>query len=208
MKMRVEVIKEAGYEESLYGLGLSYGLTSDIMQFEFRGPLFEKVRKASLKLYDKDEGHNKFLESMQVWIYIDAPRYWWQEFDTYRVGTSKQSESTIHTIMQKEVTQDNFNEPIKEETLVSMNLDILQYKMAKLLNDEESMLKYFRSIKTNLPEGYLQARVVNTNYKVLRNIFSQRNKHKLEEWKYFIKTIYDALEYNVYLQDLFKKGTK
>jgi hypothetical protein len=32
-----------------------------------------------------------------VWCEINAPRYWWQEMDTYRVGAERlSSESTMH----------------------------------------------------------------------------------------------------------------
>lgn len=39
-----------------------------------------------------------------VWVEITAPRYWWSEFDTYKIGTSANSESTMHTIL-----KENFN---------------------------------------------------------------------------------------------------
>ncbi|MCK9240314.1 hypothetical protein [Desulfocurvus sp.] len=51
------------------------------------------------KLAPLDKGHNKVLESMCVWLDVRMPRYWWQEFDTYRVGVTKQSESTMHILI-------------------------------------------------------------------------------------------------------------
>jgi len=78
--MDVKILEEAGYKHALYGISLSYNKDIENM---------EKVSKSLCKL---DGGHNKFLESIVVWLEINAARYWWQEFDTYRVGITKQSE--------------------------------------------------------------------------------------------------------------------
>ena len=58
----------------------------------------------------KGGGHDKFLESIQVWFVMDMPRYFWQEFDTYRVGGSKQSESTMYTLGKRKLSTSDFVE--------------------------------------------------------------------------------------------------
>lgn len=142
------------------------------------------------KLYNKHGGHNKFLESMQVWIDIDAPRYFWSEMDTYRVGMTKQSESTVHTILRDPLTPHNFQEEeIQEDYLIYLN---------QLIQDKE-----FLKLKRALPEGFLQRRVCSTNYMTLRNIIKQRKNHKLPEWKYFCQEIYNQIEYPEFMEDLF-----
>ena len=83
--MNVTVLNEAGYQEALLGLSLSYEQSLD------------KMPAVAERLAQRDNGHNKFLESIVVWLDVIAPRYWWQEFDTYRIGVSKQSSSTMHT---------------------------------------------------------------------------------------------------------------
>lgn len=41
--------------------------------------------------------HAKVLRGVNVYVEINAPRYWWQEMDTYRVGTERlSSESSLH----------------------------------------------------------------------------------------------------------------
>ena len=54
--------------------------------------------------------HMKFMRQIQVWTDITMPRYWWSEFDTYKVGTSANSTSTMHKLFNKqsEVTLDLF----------------------------------------------------------------------------------------------------
>ena len=46
--------------------------------------------------------HMKFMRQIQVWADITMPRYWWSEFDTYKVGTSANSTSTMHKLFNKQ----------------------------------------------------------------------------------------------------------
>ena len=168
--MNVKILNECGYNEALTGLSLSYNVedTSALAQI-------------ANKLAGKDGGHNKFLESMVVWIDIDAPRYWWSQFDTYRTGTSKQSESTMHTILKRNLTQDDFESSIDGAYLDMLNQLIIE--------------KQFDDIKNLLPEGFLQRRIVCTNYKVLRSIHKQRFTHKLPQWQKFCNTVLENVEF-------------
>jgi len=167
--MKISVLKEAGYEEALLGISLSYN-----------SPLSRMPRRAAA-LAPLDGGHNKFLEHIYVWLDIQAPRYWWSQFDTYRVGTSKQSESTMHTLLSGELKQHHFQYEVPEQILNVLNAYIRagDLEMAKAI----------------LPESFLQRRIVTTNYKVLRNIVHQRSTHKLQEWRVFCSQLGKHLEY-------------
>jgi len=184
MNCDLRIMEEQGYLQALYGLSLSYNQS------------INKMKELSKILFKKDGGHNKFLESIQIWLDINMPRYWWQEFDTYRVGVTKQSESTMHTLFKKELTQNDFIESIYEDTLKNLNSNIIWYNEA---TTKEAKNYWFRQIKRNLPEGFLQKRVVCTNYKVLRNIIQQRNHHRLAEWQFFISYIQDNCKYKEFL---------
>ena len=177
--MEVIVKNESGYQQAVEGIGFSYGITD-----------YERLKGVAYKLCDKDGGHNKFLESIQVWIEITAARYWWQEFDTYRVGTTKQSESTIHTIAKKPLTREDFEHPVPLESINYINGLIRNYN-----RNGQAKKTWFNLIKANLPEGYLQKRMVCTNYKVLSNMIAQRKKHVLHEWHYFIEEVLKQLEH-------------
>lgn len=50
----------------------------------------------------------KFMRMIHVQADVNAPLYWWKEFDTYKVATVANSESTMHTIAQREFTIDDF----------------------------------------------------------------------------------------------------
>lgn len=179
--MEVKIVQEAGYPAAVTGIGLSFGVKDS-----------DRLEKVALKLADKDGGHNKFLESLQVWMLIDAARYWWQEFDTYRVGTTKQSESTIHTICRTMLSQKDFEYEILPATIEYLNDLINRYN-----NETDTIVKkdLFNKIKANLPEGYLQTRMVCTNYKTLRNMIWQRRNHKLQEWHTFIDALKEQIEF-------------
>lgn len=52
--------------------------------------------------------HAKFMRQIFVSVDITAPLYWWSEADTYKVGTTANSTSTMHKIMSKPFTEDLF----------------------------------------------------------------------------------------------------
>jgi hypothetical protein len=178
--MRARVISEHGYEEAMLGISLSWASS------------VERSKKIAEKLAHKQGGHNKFLESIIVWMDVTAPRYWWQEFDTYRVGVTKQSESTMHTICKSELSVESFEGFVSPYHINHLNELIARYKETELKDRKEA---YFISIKQNLPEGFLQRRIVCLNYKALQNMHGQRMHHRLPEWKIFFNVSLEHPEF-------------
>lgn len=183
--MEVQILEEAGYVWALCGASLSFKDESIPFKDWWTPERFQSMEKTSKGLAFKDGGHNKFLESMQVWVYVKAPRGWWQEFDTYRSGITKNSASTMHTIQRRPITLDDC-EPFTDNRVVNVFNDILieatdNFSSTKMLKGEE-----LEKVKWNLPEGFLQSRIVNTNYKTIRNMILQRRSHRLPQWQLFI----------------------
>ena len=52
--------------------------------------------------------HRKFLRQILVCVDITAPRYWWIEFDTYKIGTTSNSCSTMHKLNAEPLNVDMF----------------------------------------------------------------------------------------------------
>lgn len=52
--------------------------------------------------------HRKFLRQIFVSVDITAPTYWWSEFDTYKIGTTANSTSTMHKVMSQRFTPSLF----------------------------------------------------------------------------------------------------
>ena len=51
----------------------------------------------------------KFRRMIVVYVDITAPMYWWKEADTYKIGTVRNSCSTMHKIHAKEFTLEDFS---------------------------------------------------------------------------------------------------
>lgn len=182
--------------EALFGIGLSFGLTSGIKSVaKLKGaPEYSRLMKVARGLAHKQGGHNKFLETIMFTLDIDAPRYWWSQFDTYRVGISKQSESTMHTIMAREITDDDFEDGMFEHITEELNAIRSDYLKAEAEGDEEAKTRCFMDMKAALPEAFLQRRIVVVNLKTLQNMYMQRKNHRLPQWREFFEDIRRQLE--------------
>jgi len=196
--MEVKILGEAGYEWALAGTSLSF--KDEAISFDEWWTIerFDRMKKTCRGMAFNDGGHNKFLESMQLWIFIKAPRGWWQEFDTYRVGTTKNSASTMHTIQKRPTTIFDFEEGT-DGRIINIFNDILIEVTDNFNNTKRLKGEDLQRVKWNIPEGFLQSRIVNTNYKVLRNMFNQRWNHNLKQWRHFISSIKEQCQYVDYL---------
>ena len=175
--MKIHYLKHTGVDECLQGLGLSYGLTSPYECWQdVPDEVQERVKSVAQKLAGKGGGEDKFLRMVQYWWSIQAPRYWWSEADTFKISTTAQSESTMHTIMHRELTQEDFEKPISYPYLYHLNLLIKKYKETK---DKELFLQ----LKNDLPEGFLQRRIWQLSLAQMLNIYRQRKAHRLPEWR-------------------------
>ena len=142
--------------------------------------------------------YRKFMRMMPVYVRITAPLYWWKEFDTYKVGTVANSCSTMHKIMDKEFTLEDFSvERMSDYLLVGVEalvdtlntLRDLYINYDKYDDPETPKQKIWDSVIQLLPSSYNQTRNVMMNYEVLANIYKSRKDHKLDEWREFCKWI-------------------
>ena len=204
--MKTVILGEYGYEWALLGLSKSFKLRRIPHKEWWTKERFEKLKKTATGMAHKDGGHNKFLESIVVWIDIEAPRAWWQEFDTYRVGMTKQSDSTMHTIHKGEVLYDDF-ESNTDEKMVDLFNEILRDVTNNFTKKSRLSGCDLQRVKLALPEGFLQSRVVCTNYKTLRNMFIQRHNHNFTQWEHFICDVYEQVEHPELLpKEAYKKA--
>ena len=195
--MKINIIEINGTYTALFGLGLSYGITSDCKSLTALltdTDLCNRLLETATRLAHKQGGHNKFLESINISLDITAPRYWWSEFDTYRVGVTKQSESTIHTLGKRDLTADDFEHNLPFDILTIFNNIIDRYRCTENKKEKENL---FLTLKNLLPEGYLQRRIVVLNAKTLQNIIAQRINHRLPEWKQFCDTLRNSLPFHI-----------
>lgn len=138
------------------------------------------------KLANGGAVHAKYRRMIPVWVTINAPLYWWKEFDTYKVGTVCNSCSTMHKIHSKEFSLDDFS----HEHLIRSNVGWLKRTIKRLNEDRLLFVEngdkddWWQLIQM-LPTSYNQKRTVMLNYEVLVNIYKWRRNHKLDEWHTF-----------------------
>ena len=86
-----------------------------------------------------------------------------------------------------------FEYPVFQDTLDALNDVIREYGSPLVTADWKKFLE--KVIANNMPDGYLQTRLLNVNAKCLRNMYFQRREHKLREWRDFCAWIKDELPY-------------
>lgn len=142
--------------------------------------------------------HRKFLRQIFITVDITAPLYWWKEFDTYKIGTTANSTSTMHKLSSTPITLDCFEiDDYIETRLGNINANtIIQYcEDLRLKYLETKDIRYWKELIRWLPESWLQTRTITMNYENIFNICRQRKGHKLTEWKQFIDWV-KTLPYN------------
>ena len=128
--------------------------------------------------------HRKFIRQIFVSVDIQAPLYWWKEFDTYKVGTVANSTSTMHKIHSKPFDVEDFS----HDHLTPGGLSVLRQLVDSLedfrrLYLETKDKQYWYTLIQLLPSSYNQLRTCTMNYENIRQIYFARKEHKLEEWR-------------------------
>lgn len=138
---------------------------------------------------------SKFLRQINVSVDITAPLYWWKEADTYKVGTTANSTSTMHKLTSKPIEYSDFSIDNFDEDWIDIFYNIISEceHMRKMYLQTKDR-SYWRALIQLLPESYNQTRTWTANYAVLRNIYFARRNHKLDEWRDFCKWI-ESLPY-------------
>lgn len=160
--------------------------TMNTANFQFH--LGEADFELMKKLASAGNDHGKFMRMINVTCDIVAPLYWWKEADTYSVGVTKNSCSTMHKIHDKEFTEEDFSfENLSEEArkagIIEIVLDMLNIARTGYLASNDKA--YWWDMIQLLPCSYNQRRTVQLNYAVLKNIYNARRAHKLDEWHDF-----------------------
>ena len=143
------------------------------------------------RLYKAGTEHRKYLRQIFVSMDITAPLYWWKEADTYRIGVTTNSCSTMHKIHAKPFELDDFS----HEHVSSWNMNTLKYVIDCLNADRENYLitkdkDYWWQLIQLLPSSYNQRRTITMNYENVMTIINQRKGHKLDEWNDLVEELY------------------
>ena len=198
--MKFETLNVSGFESAMRGMRnplKSYDKADskiEMIDMEFRpgvgkfiiGPNDYKLAK---NLWKGGAEHRKWMRQVIVWVDITAPRYFFQEWDTYKIGTSANSESTMHTLLKEDFDEHEFEWPKFDNADWDIEAAFKKYinvirTVRDRANDDPAYKEYYQQIlKAMLPESFLQKRTVCLNYEVLATMYRQRKNHRLPQWR-------------------------
>lgn len=167
-----------------------------------------------MKLCKAGSDHRKFMRQIFVSVDITAPLYWWKEYDTYKVGTTANSCSTMHKIHSKKLSLGDFSCDRLVKTNDGWVADADGCKWFDPLTSLETIIHVLNACRDNfiatnnkiwwyqmiqlLPTSYNQLRTCTLTYENLANIYHARRNHKLDEWHRFCEWI-ESLPYSEFI---------
>lgn len=209
--MKFEKTEVFNFEGAMHGMRnplCSWGKNDTYVDYENNIHIGENDMNLAQRLIKAGNEHRKFMRQIMVSVDITAPLYWWKEFDTYKVGTTANSTSTMHKLASTPITIDCFEtddydrtlsladheDPLSEiATFEEDVIYVLENIRQKYLETKDK--RYWKELIRWLPESWLQTRTITMDYENLRNMYFQRKNHKLTEWsKSFIKWV-ESLPY-------------
>ena len=151
--------------------------------------------------------HRKFLRQILVSVDITAPLYWYSEFDTYKVATTANSCSKMHTVQYYPITLDLIShDHMTQEALdeVESYLEFIEKRRQVYVATGDKAAWY--DMIQMIPESWNQKRTVTMNYETLYGMIYHRylaTPHKLDEWHTLCQ---DAIDNCPYVKELIVDG--
>ena len=200
--IKIENIEVFGWEAAIRGMRNpmnSWDKSDSIFNAGFGSNgtiLGEDDLKLMQSLIRAGTDHSKFMRMINVTMDITAPMYWAKELDTYKVGTVRNSCSTMHKIHSKEFTLDDFSHEHlgdKEKQILLTTIEAMNESRDAFVtwneNYKHDKKDYWWQMIQLLPSSYNQKFTWQANYQVLRNIYFSRRNHRLDEWIHFTEVI-------------------
>ena len=211
--MKFENTEVYGFKRALKGMRnpLESWRKNDTVEENGKVAIGENDLDLAQRLIKSGSEHRKFMRQIFVSVDITAPLYWWKEFDTYKVGTTANSTSTMHKLATTPITDECFemddydavimlDEGIVEtETLWNNIIFTLEGMRQVYLRTKDK--RVWKEMIRLLPSSWLQTRTVTMTYENLLAMCSkgQRRFHKLTEWS---KSFIDWARTLPYAQEL------
>ena len=168
---KIKTIGVWGLEESI--VGSKFPMSVDI---ESLTPEITTTVN-SLASSGKSEGHDQFLDGPTVMFDMTFSNKAWVEAERYTFLNFVSSQSTMHRIAKMDIRK-CCNEYVTENSIKEAE------RLLKIYTEDPTPHNYL-VLLYNIPSGFeLTARMI-TNYRCLKNIYSQRKNHRLPEWKVF-----------------------
>ena len=143
-------------------------------------------RELAQRLTKAGDDHGKYLRQISIVVDFSAPEYFLKEFDTYKVGTVRNSSSMMHTLGKHIFSSDmfsweNVSKSLQWSTLESLNFQRQVWIDAGKRKGPES--DEWRAMVQMIPQGWNYRSTWSANYQVLRSMYHARKYHRLKEWR-------------------------
>ena len=198
--MTVKNVRIYDLEESLVASG--YPMRTDAEPKDLEDKDIIRGQKLVDATKTGNGAHAQFLTGIRVNFDLTCSNKMWVEAERYRFLEFVSSQSTMHRITKFDLNK-AYNEYVDPRIIEIMKEKVRVYndycleisgglipQDQKIIEEIENKKKkmYLEVLYSN-PSGFeLTARMA-TNYRCLRNIYTQRNDHRLPEWKEFCKWI-------------------
>lgn len=194
--MKFENTEVYGFKRALKGMrnALESWHKNDTVEENGEVIIGENDLNLAQRLIKAGSEHRKFMRQIFVSVDITAPLYWWKEFDTYKVGTTANSTSTMHKLATTPITDECF-EMDDYDAVIMLDEGIVEMETFwnNIIFTLEGMRQVYLRTKDKrvwkemirlLPSSWLQTRTVTMTYENLLAMCSkgQRRFHKLTEW--------------------------
>ena len=211
--MKFENTEVYGFKRALKGMrnALESWHKNDTVEENGEVIIGENDLNLAQRLIKAGSEHRKFMRQIFVSVDITAPLYWWKEFDTYKVGTTANSTSTMHKLATTPITDECF-EMDDYDAVIMLDEGIVEMETFwnNIIFTLEGMRQVYLRTKDKrvwkemirlLPSSWLQTRTVTMTYENLLAMCSkgQRRFHKLTEWS---KSFIDWARTLPYAQEL------
>ncbi len=161
-------LKEYGLDVALKAMRLPFNSIGDSNN--------DKIGKRDLnlavQLIKRGGSHRKFLRFWQFWLDMEASTKFWFQFDTYKIGVTSMSESTMHMFEKNEW------KGVSHE----ITLEIQAIKRGLQSGRLDKIQAMYM-----LPMGMIYHRIVSMNAEVFLRMWLDRKNHKLPEWQEFLE---------------------
>lgn len=198
--MKVENVRIYDLEESLIASG--YPMRTDTEYKDLEDKDVNRGNKLVNATKTGNNAHAQFLTGIRVNFDLTCSNKMWVEAERYRFLEFVSSQSTMHRIAKFDLDKvyNKYVDPriieIMKEKVKVYNDYCLEISGGLIPQDQRIIeeignkkKKMYLEILYSNPSGFeLTARMA-TNYRCLRNIYIQRNDHRLPEWREFCKWI-------------------
>ena len=196
--MKIENLKIYDLEESMIASG--YPMRTELIETHAG----DKDLKRCLNLTKASNGngaHGQWMTGVRVAFDLTCTNKMWVEAERYRFLEFVSSQSTMHRITKFNL-RNQYNEYVDPRVIDIIEEKVTQYNdLAEQLKNtppeqeytiqmlkERMVQKYLEILYTN-PAGFELTARMTTNYRCLLNIYVQRHKHRLPEWREFCQEL-------------------